>query len=397
MIKPPKSPVFHQPSPASFLARMIGHDWSSKQGHPWSRVAVAVFFCALMLAWVAPSSAQAVDSSTVHVISAALVGRGSLAPGDSEKIQAGVAVVLKEQKITELVKQLKDARIEYIADRKKFSAERDSKIKKRYQQALDETVKAVRNAIKENDPATAALLVQAGSAKSAKQKGEVVEYEGENATDSAAKNKLAVKPIKDEPGLPRVLLIGDSISIGYTLQVRELLKGKANVHRIPVNGGATEVGLANMTKWLGDGKWDVIHFNFGLHDAKFASETTQRASREQYAENLRKLVTQMKSTGAKLIFATTTPIPNDGNISPTRRFDSIPARNEVARKVMEENGVAIDDLYSLVLPVRATVGRSNDVHFQPAGYDLLAKQIAAVIETKLPSQKISAGAVPVQH
>jgi hypothetical protein len=87
--------------------------------------------------------------------------------------------------------------------------------------------------------------------------------------------------IADEPGLPRVLLIGDSISIGYTLEVRALLQGRANVHRIPVNGGATEVGLANIEDWLGDGNWDVIHFNFGLHDAKYVSETTQRAPRDE--------------------------------------------------------------------------------------------------------------------
>jgi hypothetical protein len=67
-------------------------------------------------------------------------------------------------------------------------------------------------------------------------------------------------------GLPRVLLIGDSISMGYTLDVRELLKGKANVHRIPTNGGPTTNGLKNIKAWLGDSKWDVIHFNWGLHD-----------------------------------------------------------------------------------------------------------------------------------
>ncbi len=57
--------------------------------------------------------------------------------------------------------------------------------------------------------------------------------EGETVADSDSPKNPAVRPIKDVPGLPRVLLIGDSISIGYTLQVRELLKGKANVHRIP--------------------------------------------------------------------------------------------------------------------------------------------------------------------
>jgi acyl-CoA thioesterase-1 len=182
----------------------------------------------------------------------------------------------------------------------------------------------------------------------------------------------------------------DSISIGYTLQVRGALKGKANVHRIPVNGGATEVGLANMKEWLGDGKWDVIHFNFGLHDAKHKSATEFRASRDEYAANLQKLVTQMKATGAKLIFATTTPVPKDGKLSPTRVFDSIPARNEVAMKVMKENGVAINDLYTVVLPVRDQVGRDNDVHFQPEGYELIAKAVAASIETQLPATKAQA-------
>ena len=42
-------------------------------------------------------------------------------------------------------------------------------------------------------------------------------------------------PIKDVPGLPRVLLIGDSISIGYTLPTRQRLIGVANVHRPPMN------------------------------------------------------------------------------------------------------------------------------------------------------------------
>src|SRR5262249_50253733 len=152
--------------------------------------------------------------------------------------------------------------------------------------------------------------------------------------------------------------------------VRAKLKGKANVHRIPVNGGATEVGLAHMTTWLGDGHWDVIHFNFGLHDAKYSSETTQRATREQYVENLRKLITQMKATGAKLVFATTTPVPHGGVLSPTRKFDDIPSRNEIAVKLMRENGVAIDDLYSVVLPVQEKVGRANDVHFEPQGYEI---------------------------
>ena len=97
------------------------------------------------------------------------------------------------------------------------------------------------------------------------------------SADDATKKKAAPRrapnpamaPVEDVAGLPRVLLIGDSISIGYTVPVRELLKGKANVHRPLTNCGPTTNGLAGIDKWLGDGKWDVIHFNWGLHDLKY--------------------------------------------------------------------------------------------------------------------------------
>ncbi len=71
----------------------------------------------------------------------------------------------------------------------------------------------------------------------------------------------AMAAVEDVAGLPRVLLIGDSISIGYTVPVRKLLEGKANVHRPRTNCGPTTRGVQAIDEWLGDGKWDVIHFN----------------------------------------------------------------------------------------------------------------------------------------
>ena len=60
------------------------------------------------------------------------------------------------------------------------------------------------------------------------------------------KGNPALVEVKDDPALPRVLLIGDSISIGYTVPTRRLLEGKANVHRIPTNGGPTTRGLEHI-------------------------------------------------------------------------------------------------------------------------------------------------------
>jgi hypothetical protein len=78
----------------------------------------------------------------------------------------------------------------------------------------------------------------------------------------------AFREVQDVAGLPRVLLTGDSISIGYTEPVRAELANKANVHRIPENGASTLTGVKNLDQWLGTSKWDVIHFNFGLHDLR---------------------------------------------------------------------------------------------------------------------------------
>src|SRR5580765_4573426 len=169
------------------------------------------------------------------------------------------------------------------------------------------------------------------------------------AADSKAPAKTAAKPspstvpIQDVPGLPRVLLIGDSISMGYTLPVRKLLEGKANLHRIPTNGGPSKKGMSDIDKWLGDGKWDVIHFNFGLHDLKYMDDAGKNASPEkghlqvpvrEYEKNLETLVTKMERTGARLMFATTTPVPDK---EPQRKKDSDKEYNAAALEVMKRH------------------------------------------------------------
>lgn len=208
------------------------------------------------------------------------------------------------------------------------------------------------------------------------------------ATDTPSKTAgravdPAFLPVQDVPGLPRVLIIGDSISMGYTLPVRELLAGKANVHRPPTNCSSTGNGLNHLKSWLADQKWDVIHFNFGLHDAKLPPEGIRHSPPDAYEKNLRELVRQMQATGARLIFATTTPVPNNGVISPTRRFGSIESYNTAALKVMKEAGVAVNDLNGFIAPQVAALQKPNDVHFTEEGSARLARQVAAALEKAL--------------
>ncbi len=192
-----------------------------------------------------------------------------------------------------------------------------------------------------------------------------------------------VAPIPDVAGLPRVLLIGDSISMGYTLPVRKLLEGKANIHRIPTNGGPTKNGVAKIGQWLGDSKWDVIHFNWGIHDLKFMADGQRQVEPADYERNLRTLVTRMKATGATLIWATTTPIP-DGELNPPRRFGNVEEYNAIAAQVMVENGVLVNDLNAHITPEFERLHNPKDLHYGKDGYEFLAKKVAVEIENALP-------------
>lgn len=207
----------------------------------------------------------------------------------------------------------------------------------------------------------------------------------EKAAQPERKVNPVLVPIQEVPGLPRVLLIGDSISMGYTLPVRKLLEGKANVHRIPQNGGPTKNGIANLYKWLGSGKWDVIHFNHGIHDVKIMPDGKNQVEPAAYEANLRSIVAKLKATGAKVIFALTTPIP-DNLRSGQRRFSSEVEYNVIASKVMLENGVAINDLHSYVNPRFAELQIPNDLHYKPEGSEFLAVRVAEVIRTALPAK-----------
>jgi acyl-CoA thioesterase-1 len=204
------------------------------------------------------------------------------------------------------------------------------------------------------------------------------------------KKDPSLAAVEDTAGLPRVLLIGDSISMGYTIPTRELLNGVANVHRIPTNGSSTDVGLKSLDAWLAtdgaDKKWDVIHFNWGLHDLKHWKDGKldlagpQVNPAEQYEKNLREIVARLKKTGAKLIFATTTPVPEG---SGGRVAKDEVAYNEAALHVMKSEGVAVDDLHALAESKLTEIQRPQNVHFTDAGYKTLAAQVAGSIKTAL--------------
>jgi hypothetical protein len=186
----------------------------------------------------------------------------------------------------------------------------------------------------------------------------------------------------DDPKLPRVLVIGDSISMNYHEAAKAELKGTANYYRIEGNGGPSDRGVVCMELWLGDYKqkglhWDLIQFNHGLHDLKQACDEktgtygAYQVSLEEYKANLEKEIRIMKKTGARLMWCSTTPVPNNShgtwdNGTFGRRQDEDLVFNRAAMEVISRYPeILVNDLNGYIRNSAAFDNwrKGTDVHF----------------------------------
>jgi hypothetical protein len=216
-----------------------------------------------------------------------------------------------------------------------------------------------------------------------------------SAASAWEKDRPAVPPVvpPNPNNLPKVLLIGDSISSGYHGLVAKALEGKAVVAKSSDNGESTAVGIIKIDGWLGDIKWDVIHFNWGVWDMYGWQYAADDRSPAAYAQRLETLVLRMKKTGAKLIWATTTPVPPGADNTMLKRFktkvvidqDLERQYQEAALQVMKKHDVQVNDLYALLKPRRSEFQGDNDVHFRGGANALMAKQVADCILQNLSS------------
>ena len=181
-----------------------------------------------------------------------------------------------------------------------------------------------------------------------------------------------------DASLPRVLLIGDSITNGYLEPVRKALDGKANIDAwiTPTSQGDKSLP-ATLAAILAQEKYAVIHFNLGLHGWQKG-----RIPEGQFEPLTHQMVQALKkgAPDAKLIWAAITPVTEKGmpeklnaEIQPT-----IEQHNAMALKVMKEEGVEINDLSALLLP-NLKLAAGDMFHWKPAGRDLQVKQVSAVL------------------
>jgi len=208
--------------------------------------------------------------------------------------------------------------------------------------------------------------------------------------------------LKAKETLPRLFILGDSISLGYTPIVKEKLKDLVDVSRPNCNCGPSEFYLKRMKSWVGTNHWDVIHVNFGIWDNHYLKgsadgmdlywgrEVTNslpplakgaairdlgfriRTPITDYEKNLRTILAFLKEHADCVIFGLTTPLKGwQGD----DRCGRVRVYNELASEVCREMGVGVTDLYAVA--ERNLDKQTDGCHFNKAGYGALADAVCA--------------------
>jgi acyl-CoA thioesterase-1 len=201
----------------------------------------------------------------------------------------------------------------------------------------------------------------------------------------------------DDPDLPRVLIIGDSISMNYNNALHDALEGVANVHRIEGNAFSSNYGMQYAEYWLGnfrkDGMgWDVIQFNHGLHDLKQRGPDAPYATDlKTYQRNLRRIIATLKKTDATLIWCTTTPVPNSrGGRYGRQKGAEVPFNKAAMQVIRQHSDIQVTDLCEVVKTsaVFDRFWKGSDVHYHSnAARKALGQAVAKGIKRALDSRR----------
>jgi len=195
---------------------------------------------------------------------------------------------------------------------------------------------------------------------------------------------------------PTVLLLGDSIRLGYQPVVAAQLAGIATVRGPGDNGRDTAYTLAHLDVWLTEAQAvaqaiAVVHCNCGLHDLKReggATDTVVPLAR--YADNLAAIIARVRArTNAALIVATTTPIHEARHAARgldfARLAADVPAYNDALCTVCARLAVPVNDLYRVVIEGGGdALLLADGTHYTEAGYAALGMAVAHAVRAYLP-------------
>lgn len=188
----------------------------------------------------------------------------------------------------------------------------------------------------------------------------------------------------------KVLLMGDSIQIGYQNMVKDLLSDKYEVYFTEDNGRFVQYSYWLINQFYKEhGDFDILHFNNGYWDMNIEHPMKEALnSVEEYTYGLRKIVNYAKQRNTRVIFATTTPVYDEGSsndntgvkASITYKNEWVTKYNEAAVKLMKELDVEVNDLYNIMLQGEKYYKCEDMLHLSDEGSLVCAKQIIKILE-----------------
>ena len=191
--------------------------------------------------------------------------------------------------------------------------------------------------------------------------------------------------------MKNVLLIGDSIRAGYDKAVKKSLGGKAEVYFPEENCRFASYVLRNFHEYLGDVKFDVIHWNAGLWDNLRLFGEEPHTPIDIYAYYIDRICIRIKKLcpDTKVIFATSTSVLSEKKSGDCKRYnEEIEEYNKVAVEIVKKHGFSVNDLYSLSKTLDESV-HSDAVHYYtPEGTEVFANKVLKVLAEALELDEV---------
>lgn len=173
----------------------------------------------------------------------------------------------------------------------------------------------------------------------------------------------------------QVLLLGDSLRMGYEPVVRKNLTGIAGVSGPLENGRWAGYTLNSLRFWLNSFPVpDVVHWNCGLWDLGDDYTIGRPFSLpEEYESAVERTVTVLNKLfpSAQIILATTMPTDNPDT-------SGIESYNEIIKRVAARHNLPVDDLFPLLRDNIGLIGPDH-IHLKSEGYDLIGQAVTDII------------------
>lgn len=184
--------------------------------------------------------------------------------------------------------------------------------------------------------------------------------------------------------MKKVLLIGDSIRMGYDKYVQESLEDSAEVYYPDENCKFAQYILRMILRWKNQAPKDIdlVHWNAGLWDVIELYGDGPLTPIEYYAQMIRRVDKRLRMfyPNAKIIFATSTAVIETGNTADHFRSNAtIEAYNQAAIEALKDTDTIINDLYALTKDAPKE-WHSDRTHYKtPKAIQAIGGQVVDVI------------------